>query len=602
VADGYGYQSSTLYHHLNMGWDGSDDVWYNLPNIDASSIDSWSSSFNIVDSVIYNIYISGTGEIISGRVTSADTSTPIFNATVTAVKTGGGTYQTTTNAGGIYALANVPSNSTYTISVAMPGHSFADQVVSTGLSQDDVKTSGNCWGVNFASSSCVAPSAPTGVSASDGAYTDHVRVTWNSVSGATGYEVWRSTSSSSGSASKLGDYTSPFDDSSAIPGTTYYYWVKASNTCGTSDFSSSDSGYASSCAVPSVPTSVSATDGTYNDHIRVTWDLASGATGYEVWRNTSNNSGSASKLGDYTSPFDDSSVTTGTMYYYWVKAKNSCGTSGFSSSDIGYVTTNPKTVSITKCTVTAGSNVGSDKISFSGTIDATAGDFTGANVVVAVSSNDLVIPCVKTFPNTGNFKKDKFKCSASNASFVLDTKTTKFSFTAKNVSLKGLSCPLTVQIKIGDSIGTADVDESIVNGPKTLIPISLLMGVKNSLLVYKPKFTRDKNTSQITQVAVSGGFSDENVNDMGLLTNPLNITVGSQTFTIPSGNFKNTTRGKFTCSKVDTSNGIAAVTFDFNKCTFTLTIKNTNFPAAGTTNFDIAFASFSGSDVVTLPP
>ena len=39
VADGYGYKSSTLYHHLNMGWDGEDDVWYNLPNIDALSID-----------------------------------------------------------------------------------------------------------------------------------------------------------------------------------------------------------------------------------------------------------------------------------------------------------------------------------------------------------------------------------------------------------------------------------------------------------------------------------------------------------------------------------------------------------------------------------
>ena len=45
VADGYGYQSSTLYHHLNMGWDGDDDVWYNLPNIDAASIDPTASSF-----------------------------------------------------------------------------------------------------------------------------------------------------------------------------------------------------------------------------------------------------------------------------------------------------------------------------------------------------------------------------------------------------------------------------------------------------------------------------------------------------------------------------------------------------------------------------
>ncbi|MGB7581030.1 MAG: C10 family peptidase, partial [Sedimentisphaerales bacterium] len=152
VADGYGYQSSTLYHHLNMGWDGDDDVWYNLPNIDAASIDPTASSFEIVDSTIYNIYISGTGEIISGRVTAADTNTPISGATVTAVMTGGGTYQTTTNTNGIYALANVPSNSTYTISVASYGHSFTDQTANTGQSQNGAVTSGNCWAIDFVSS------------------------------------------------------------------------------------------------------------------------------------------------------------------------------------------------------------------------------------------------------------------------------------------------------------------------------------------------------------------------------------------------------------------------------------------------------------------
>ena len=117
-------------------------------------------------------------------------------------------------------------------------------------------------------------------------------------SGATGYEVWRNTSNSSGSASKLGDSNSPFDDSNVTSGT-YYYWVKAKNSCGTSGFSSSDSGYTSlPCTVPSAPTGVSATDGVYSDHIRVTWNSAAGATSYEVWRNTINNSGSASKLGD----------------------------------------------------------------------------------------------------------------------------------------------------------------------------------------------------------------------------------------------------------------------------------------------------------------
>ncbi len=35
LCDGYGYNLSTPYHHLNMGWGGSDNAWYNLPDIDA---------------------------------------------------------------------------------------------------------------------------------------------------------------------------------------------------------------------------------------------------------------------------------------------------------------------------------------------------------------------------------------------------------------------------------------------------------------------------------------------------------------------------------------------------------------------------------------
>ena len=146
VADGYGYQNSTLYHHLNMGWNGQNDVWYNLPNIDASLY-----SFDIVEAAVYNIYVSGTGEIISGRVTDANSGLPISGATVTATRTGGETYQAATNTSGIYALAKVSSNSTYTISVSKSGYAFANKVTSTGWSRDYKAKSGNRWAIDFVS-------------------------------------------------------------------------------------------------------------------------------------------------------------------------------------------------------------------------------------------------------------------------------------------------------------------------------------------------------------------------------------------------------------------------------------------------------------------
>ena len=76
LVDGYGYDQSTriktLYHHLNMGWAGYNDLWYNLPEI---------GDYDTVPACIYNVFPTGTGEIISGRVTDA-TGWPILGVTV----------------------------------------------------------------------------------------------------------------------------------------------------------------------------------------------------------------------------------------------------------------------------------------------------------------------------------------------------------------------------------------------------------------------------------------------------------------------------------------------------------------------------------------
>ena len=70
-----------------------------------------------------------------------------------------------------------------------------------------------------------------------------------------------------------------------------------------------------------------------NRQITVTWAAVEGATAYEVWMGTTNNSASATKNGvDITTSLSAtiSSLTNGTTYYFWIKAKNSYGTSGFS--------------------------------------------------------------------------------------------------------------------------------------------------------------------------------------------------------------------------------------------------------------------------------
>jgi hypothetical protein len=150
VGDGYGYSSSTLYHHCNMGWDGLDDAWYNLPTIDAAY------NFNNVFACIYNLYTSGSGEIISGRVTDGS-GVPVMGVAMTATGPGG-PYYATTNDKGIYAFTKVSSNSTYTISPSALSCSFTptSQDATTGTSTTSQTTSGNVWGVNF-TATCTSP-------------------------------------------------------------------------------------------------------------------------------------------------------------------------------------------------------------------------------------------------------------------------------------------------------------------------------------------------------------------------------------------------------------------------------------------------------------
>jgi hypothetical protein len=158
IADGYGYDFSRLYHHLNMGWNGLDDIWYNLPNVDSSGAEH----YDTVTGCIYNIFPSSSGEIISGRITDIS-GKPISDATVTA-EGGSGPYIAVTNNKGIYTLLKVSSYSRYNLSVTKSGYNFTSQSVSTRKSEDSSRVSGNKWGIDFvgedASVHPASPAAP----------------------------------------------------------------------------------------------------------------------------------------------------------------------------------------------------------------------------------------------------------------------------------------------------------------------------------------------------------------------------------------------------------------------------------------------------------
>ncbi len=140
VADGYGYNSGTLYVHFNFGWTGTDNAWYNPPDLTDAD-----SDFTSIDTIIYNIYppsvCSDSGRtIVSGRLLNSSGSI-LANTTVMARnRSSGATYTATTDSKGIYALL-VPAAS-YTISATKDNCTASTNLSvqacsSTRLARDD---------------------------------------------------------------------------------------------------------------------------------------------------------------------------------------------------------------------------------------------------------------------------------------------------------------------------------------------------------------------------------------------------------------------------------------------------------------------------------
>jgi len=156
IADGYGYQGGSLYHHINLGWgayDAVENAWYALPIVDPMGV-----TFTTVNFCIYNLAPVGSGEIISGRITDS-VGNPLSGALVMAVHSSGAAYTDYSDSRGIYALAGVPSSSSFVVLASLQGYSFSAQSISTGHSSDFEVFSGNCWAVDFLATAAYAPAS-----------------------------------------------------------------------------------------------------------------------------------------------------------------------------------------------------------------------------------------------------------------------------------------------------------------------------------------------------------------------------------------------------------------------------------------------------------
>ncbi|MCX7005491.1 MAG: S8 family serine peptidase [bacterium] len=92
------------------------------------------------------------------------------------------------------------------------------------------------------------------------------------------------------------------------------------------------------------PGGISASDGTYSFYVRVTWNTVAGANTYKVYRNTVNNSSTATLLTSISgTAYNDTGAAHDKVYYYWVKASSTLSDSSFSGSNSGFLEPNSPT-------------------------------------------------------------------------------------------------------------------------------------------------------------------------------------------------------------------------------------------------------------------
>ena len=140
VADGYGYHNGKLYIHINYGYSGSKDGWYDT----TADINGMS-----ISDMVANIFPPTRGarysSVISGRVLDAS-GNPVANATVTA--TGATTATTTSSEKGIYAFVLPAGRYDFTATSGSSSGTLANCGVEASSQKTRAEGSGWETGVN----------------------------------------------------------------------------------------------------------------------------------------------------------------------------------------------------------------------------------------------------------------------------------------------------------------------------------------------------------------------------------------------------------------------------------------------------------------------
>ena len=254
--------------------------------------------------------------------------------------------------GGTPSLIASPSTNRYVDGSAVPGTLYIYSVTAAVPLGESAAATDTGWRML---------TVPATLRASDGTFFTGVRVEWGASTGAVNYDLYRGSSSATSRIATVSGTS--YEDTSATPGVSYTYAVKAvgGDGTGTSAFSNSDTGWRS----VGPPTSVTAQNGVSRTSVAINWTPALGGTSVKIFRAIG--SGVATQIGSTTAAsFADSTASPGVLYTYYLKSTSANGDSVQSDSVTGWRgMTPPATV-----TATAGASTNSVTVTWTAAVNA----------------------------------------------------------------------------------------------------------------------------------------------------------------------------------------------------------------------------------------
>jgi hypothetical protein len=155
----------------------------------------------------------------------------------------------------------------------------------------------------------------------------------------TSFRIERSTNANNGfdEIAIVAAGTTSYRNDGLMPGTRYFYRVRASNATGNSAYSNTaDASTLPAPAAPAAPSNLSASAPSSSVRVVLTWrDNSNNETSFLIERSTNANSGFSqiSTTVANVTTYTDTSVQERTRYFYRVRAANGAATSDYSNTD-----------------------------------------------------------------------------------------------------------------------------------------------------------------------------------------------------------------------------------------------------------------------------